>query len=308
MKRLVLLILTITCIQAHATKIVGLVPVRNEELLIEQCLRGLACYTDAIVVLDDASEDRTLEIVKSLVDECAIETIIHKETWNRAESDDRNRLLEEGRKIGGTHFVVLDADELFTATCMHNNILRRRILELQPGDSLFMHWICLWKRIDIFRSSNAELKRFIFCDNGIASYPPRYIHSYRVPDNLNETTHDFGNYYTYGVLHFQAVNWRNMRIRQAWYQCLERITRPYVDPKKIVRFYDKPISEQEQYFSASPSEWFAYDFFNPAVYYQADTWREQQIESWVQAYGIDFFKDLSIWDIDWKFETPERSI
>ena len=164
MKHHLLFLIMLICIPLHAAKIIGLVPVRNEELLVEQCLRGLALYTDSIIVLDNASEDRTLEIVRSLVDECSIERILYKKIWKRAESDDRNILLEVGRELGGTHFLVIDADELFTANCAHNDMLRNKILELQPGDLLFLHWIRLWKSVHTYRAKSIELKKFAFCD------------------------------------------------------------------------------------------------------------------------------------------------
>lgn len=297
---IVLLVVGMSAMHTHAAKIVGLVPVRNEALLIEQCLRGLSKYTDAIIVLDDASEDTTVEIIRSIAQECNVVKLIVKNKWMRTESADRNTLLEAGRAIGGTHFIVLDADELFTATCMQNNTLRDAILALKPGQTLFMHWIRLWKDIYTFKASNIELKKFIFCDNGTASYPPRYIHSYRTPEGLEGESIDFGRYDTHGVLHFQAVNWRNMRIRQAWYQCLERINKPLADPTRIAYLYDTTIDEADMLLARSPKHWFEYDFFDADAYYKEDTWREAMIAQWMQHYGKDYFKDLSIWDIDWR--------
>lgn len=305
MKHYILLILIFVCVQLEATKIIGLVAVRNEELLIEQCLRGLAVYTDSIIVLDDASEDNTVEIIKSLAQECSIEKILRKKVCHRTESADRNLLLQEGRKLGGTHFIVVDADELFTATCMHNDMLRKRLLELEPGDTLFMHWIRLWKNVHHFKARNIELKHIAFCDNGTATYPPRYLHSYRTPAELNGRQVDLGNYVTHGLLHFQAVNWRNMLLRQAWYQCLDRIRKPYIDPQKIVKFYKNSVNESDLALALCPQEWFTYDFFDENVYYQPDTWREQQVEMWMREYGVEYFKDLDIWNIDWHFEIAE---
>ena len=59
-------------------KIVGLVPVRNEERRIGFCLRALAAFTDSIVVLDDSSDDRTVEVVRSLASDCRVERVITK--------------------------------------------------------------------------------------------------------------------------------------------------------------------------------------------------------------------------------------
>jgi len=304
MKYYILSILIFGYMQLNAAKIIGLVAIRNEELLIEQCLRGLAAYTDSIIVFDDASEDRTIDIVQSLVSECTIEKILCKKKWHRTESDDRNLLLQEGRKLGGTHFIVIDADELFTANCANNNVLRNILLKLEPGDSIYCHWIRLWKNIHQFRATNIELKHFAFCDNGTAAYPTQFLHSSRTPEGLNGKHIDLGNYSMYGLLHFQAVNWRNMLLRQAWYQCLERIRCPKKDPQKIIQTYAHALNEHNLLLAQCPQEWFAYDFFDESVYYQPDSWREQQIEAWMKEYGTAYFKNLAIWDIDWHFEIP----
>ena len=97
-------------------------PVRNERIMITQCLKSLAQYTDAIVVLDDASDDETVAIVESLAQECNVEKIIKKDHWYRDEPGDKNKLLAAGRAIGGTQFVLIDADDMFTVNCMKNNL------------------------------------------------------------------------------------------------------------------------------------------------------------------------------------------
>ena len=282
----------------QSAKIIGLVAARNAELLIKQCLRGLACYTDGIIVLDDASDDNTVAIIKDLIQECNITKIITKDTWYRDEGKDRNLLLTVGRECGGTHFVMLDADELFTANCRENNILRDNILALHPGDSLLMHWIQLRKSMWQFKCNNAELKQFAFCDDGQARYSDHYLHVKRVPGDMNGNIIDFGNYATHGVLHFKEVDLRNLRIRQAWYQCLERIHRPQVAPKKIANHYSRLLDESNIVLADSPDYWFAYDFFDETTCQQPDTWRKQQIEKWIHMYGNEYFKDLDIWDID----------
>lgn len=288
-------------IQAHPAKIIGLVPVRNEALIIEQCLRGLAPYVDEIIILNDASEDDTLDIIYRVGPSCKVSHVLNKPVWNRNESFDRNMLLIEGRKRGGTHFIVIDADEMFTANCLDDGFLRNAILALQPGDSLFMHWIRLWRDIDHFKSSDKEAKTMIFCDDGIAVYPDSLIHTPRIPRPLNGTKKGLGDPQTHGLLHFQSVNWRNMLIRQAWYQCFERIHFNNVDPKEIAAAYHRVTNENNIIVEPCPSYWFTYDFLDKKVFEQPEQWREQQIAAWVKQYGFDHFKDLSIWNINWSF-------
>src|SRR5271163_1513199 len=73
--------------QAH-NKIVALLPARNEGPRIAFCLQALACYADAIVYLDDCSDDQTVAIVESLASECRVEKIIRKTQWHRDEPAD----------------------------------------------------------------------------------------------------------------------------------------------------------------------------------------------------------------------------
>lgn len=173
-------------------KIVGLVAVRNEASIIEQCLRALSLYTDAICILDDASDDNTFAIIEALQNECRIEQVIRKETWYRDEPGDRNALLRAGRAIGGTHFIVIDADEMFTANLCTNNLLRTRILQLQPGQKLAMTWIQLWRSVSQYRYDNSvwsgSIGDFAFCDDGLCSYSSAFIHTPRCPGNLGGTT------------------------------------------------------------------------------------------------------------------------
>ncbi len=170
------------------SKIVGLVPVRNEAAMIEPCLKALALYTDAIVVLDDASEDGTLTTIHRLKDECNIAKIITKETWYRDEPGDRNLLLQAGRAIGGTHFIVIDADEMFTANLLQDQLLRKKILALQSGEVLNLTWINLWRSVDYYRYDysvwSGESVNVAFCDDGKCFYESDFIHTSRVPTNL----------------------------------------------------------------------------------------------------------------------------
>jgi glycosyltransferase involved in cell wall biosynthesis len=181
-------------ILAQAPKIVGLMAVRNEAQIIANSLQALALYTDAIVVLDDASTDNTVAVIKSLQTQCCIAQIIEKESWYRDEPGDRNKLLAAGRAVGGTHFIMIDADEIFTANLLENNLLKNKILALKPGDKMTVTWINLWRSPDAYRYdssvwSGGEVDA-IFCDDGKCGYDSAFIHSPRSPANLMGTKYD----------------------------------------------------------------------------------------------------------------------
>ena len=295
---------TITPIPAPAgMRIIGLVPGRNESQRLAFCLRALARYTDAIVYLDDFSEDDSVKVVESLAAECRVERILRKDRWYRDEPGDRNRLLDAGREIGGTHFIAVDADEAFTANCANGDYLRRLILALQPGDQLTVNWIQLWRDVGQFRFDDSvwtwNYKGVIFCDDGLCRHYSDFIHTPRVPANLSGQVHRLSGY-AHGLMHFQFVNWRNLMVKQAWYRCLEHIRDPQKTVAAINERYAASKDERGLRLRIAPLEWLTgYPFFDVTMVNESESWREKQIHQWFNQYGQSHFKNLDIWDLDW---------
>lgn len=296
----VLSIVSIHIIECKS-KIVGLIAVRNESSLIKQCLLALSRYTDAIVLLDDFSTDDTLKIVESLAKQCKVEKIIQKTSWYRDEPGDKNKLIVAGRAIGGTHFICIDADEMFTANCENGNFLKKKILALNPGDKLLVKFYNLWRGIDRYRDlGKYQYLDCIFCDDGKCFFETNVvIHSSHIPNNLSGKTAWIKDP-QFGVLHFQNVNWRNLLIKQAWYRCLERIRYPQKTAAEINKFYAASKDETGLKTVPVPKEWYeGYNFFDPAVATIPEKWREAQVLEWFKQYGKKFFSELDIWDINW---------
>ncbi len=287
-----------------SVKIIGLVPAHNEQNIITQCLQALSLYTDAIVYLDDASDDNSLEIVESLKESCNVVSIIRKTEWYRDEPGDRNKLLAEGRKLGGTHFIVLDADELFTANCLDNQSLRQIITALNPGESLALNWIQLWRSTNYYRFDNSKwtwnYKQIIFADDRNCFYDSAFIHTPRIPKNLKGRVFKLEGY-DYGFMHFQFVNWENLLVKQAWYRCLERVRGPKKSCKDINQRYQPSVDEKNIHLEPAPAKWFeGYPFFDAAVFNLPVAWREKQVLEWFEYYGKAYFSALDIWNIDWQ--------
>lgn len=284
-------------------KIVALIPVKNESRHITFCLQAVAKFADAICVSDEASDDNTVQIIESLAAECRVERIIKKQAWNFNETQRRQPLLDAGREIGGTHFIVFDADEAFTSNLAENDLLKCKILKLKPGERLELTWIQLWRSVKYFRHDTSvwtnNYKAFIFADDNNCYYHEKTFHLERVPSNLYGKSYRIEGY-KYGVLHFQFVNWRNLLIKQAWYRCLERIMHSQKSMQEINALYAPSKDETNIGLSNSLSEWFSnYDFFDENIYDTPEQWRENQVLQWFEQYGREPFAELDIWDIEW---------
>src|SRR5581483_4331962 len=259
-------------------KIVGLVAVRNEEGIIKNCLKALSVYTDSIVVLDDASQDSTLSIILSLQKECKIEHIITKDKWVRDEKGDKNALLYAGRAVGGTHFILIDADEMFTAQCAQDNWLRNKILALAPGQMIEFPMINLWGSTAHYRNDalcNPRQDKWncipgVLCDDGTCNYdsnpcwgPSGTMHVSRQPAKRKCNSfrsvirlHDVN----YGLIHFKSVNLEEVATKKVWYMCLEYIKSG--DPDKINAFYNAEfkgmVDTTDITLESVPNSWLAY--------------------------------------------------
>jgi glycosyltransferase involved in cell wall biosynthesis len=289
-------------------KIVALTSVKNESIQLELFLRSISMFSDAICLYDDHSEDDTVEIARALAIECNIERIIENKakTWYLNENRYRQALLDAGREIGGTHFITLDADEVFTSNLCINDELKKKILSLNPGDTLQLVWIQLWRSIKHYRYDNSiwtnNYKTFVFADDGVCNYHKQDLHLLRNPLNLKGKTYRLDGY-DFGVMHFQFVNWKNLLIKQAWYRCLEHIQYPKKPVKNINQLYAPSKDEEGLMLRNSPDEWFVgYPFFDPSIYEKQERWRENDVIKWFEEYGTSYFEDLDIWDIDWRGE------
>lgn len=281
-------------------KIIALIQARNEAPIIEQCLRCISYYVDEIVFLDDGSIDETLSIAQQLAATLPI-TILHNEhsKWESGlESENKQALLEAGRKREGTHFIIIDADEIFTANCRENNIVKKIILSLNPSDSLYIHWYNFWRSTKEYRSDqhspwSKPLYATAFCDCPTATYKQSFLHGGRLP-KLSGKRFKLPN--QYGIMHFQFSYWPNLLIKQAWYRCLEKI-RGIRSTETINNMYGLSKNEIGLQTTPAPKEWFAYDSFDPFVYEYTASWRLNQIKQWFLSYTPDFFKNIDIWDV-----------
>ena len=133
----------------------------------------------------------------------------------------------------------------------------------------------------------------------VSNYDTSFLHGPQCPQGLSGRVHKIDGY-TYGLMHFQFVNWRNLLIKQAWYRCLEHITFPSKSINEINDRYALSKNEQGLGLKACPSEWFdGYTHFSAKAYDKPELWREKHVLEWFKQYGKSYFSQLDIWDVSW---------
>lgn len=94
-------------------KLVSLSMVRNEEYWIWYSLTSVWAWVDEILVFDNFSEDRTVDVVRSMRHVQDKLTLVER-FGGPSEHANREAMLEAARSRGATHVLLLDGDEVHT--------------------------------------------------------------------------------------------------------------------------------------------------------------------------------------------------
>ncbi len=276
-------------------KIIALLPFKNEELFLREYIHTIQKITNHIIAHDNGSTDNGAQMLKD-----AGATVIPRSsalTHDFQEYEIRKLLLEHGRKAGGTHFICLDADEVFSDAFFPH--AKELILSLTPGQSLWMDWVTLYgsssqERIDgVYKKVN---KNFIICDDVGLEFAYVFLGVSRTPgDVLNRKVIERKDG---SVIHYQFLNTQRSNMKRIWYMCYEHIQKRRT-PVRINTTYDiQKDNNNVPTKTISPET--AYTIIDTSIttYDQDSDWRFLAIIEWFSTYGIEFFEPLDIWDIE----------
>ena len=105
--------------------LVALSMVRNEEYWIWYSLTSVLPHVDRILVFDNFSEDSTRDVVRGM-EHLGDKLTLTERFGTEDENENRERCLEVARRVGGTHVLFLDGDEVHSD---HDLGFARRLLE-----------------------------------------------------------------------------------------------------------------------------------------------------------------------------------
>jgi hypothetical protein len=282
---------------ADRGKVVALLMFKNEELAIPTFMGNILPFVDSVLGYDDHSTD--CSVPKFLENGGTLIDFAPTAVWaNGGENQIRQALLNEGRKLGGEYFIVLDCDESFSAGFSLSIV--EYLKNLQAGQSLQLNWVNLWGSELAFCSGNSiwqpSYRDFIFRDHPALSYGSGGLHSFgRAP----KATTDFGFLKVSEnegvVLHSQFINWEAVQIKQAWYRLQEWLYSTqsmYAINKKYKITLEKNVETLPL-----PNHWLPKFLFQSPENSNANhnDWRLREVLRIIDEHGIEKFKKLDIW-------------
>lgn len=276
-------------------KTIVLIPTKNEEWILDYCLKNVCPVVDLVIIADQKSTDNTVEICKNYPN---VKVITNE---NEGHSNKvRWLLLDEARKYGENNLIIcIDADEMISPKGI--NEMKTMINDGQavPGDVFKTRWLQLWKNTEEYLNEGVwkdSYKNFAFVDNaGHNEYKKDFVindHTTRVPDtNINREI-----LITYPLLHLHFVAWKRNQMKQAWYRCSELIAGKR-NAKRINNTYrvtlmNKTVDTLKLNDSDKESLVFPENLSEVS-----SNWHQNAIMDFFSKYGIKFFEDLEIWHI-----------
>jgi Glycosyl transferase family 2 len=185
-------------------KLICLIPTWNEEWILDFTLKHNSRVFDFIIVLDQMSSDKTVEIAS------AYDNVIIQKNPSKSFNEDERQLIliEHARKMYPQSILfALDADEILYTEDL--NAFRLEVLKLNIGVNIYMPWLDVFPNLGKALITNA--KQFAYIDDGIA-HAPLNMHSPRLPSGRDKFNLQNGV-----VIHLQYVNLNRNRSKHLWY-------------------------------------------------------------------------------------------
>ena len=281
--------------------ICGLMPARNEAWVIGYSARAALRWVDHLIILAHACRDDTVAIAIQVQLETGNRvTIIVEPNPDWREAENRQRMLEAGRELGGDVFVALDADEILCAD--QALTIRPRLEELLPGQLLALPFVDLWRSLDCYRVDKGSTAPLVFRDQPEIHWRPAED-GYQLHMRNPRPTHwqpvatdpRLG-----GIMHLQRVNWQRALARQAKYKMLEQLYWPSRrgGVYQIDARMDRSVNETGIELETVPAAWWDYDGLDrELIDVDLEPWEVSEVRRMVQDHGRQTFAGLNLYGI-----------
>lgn len=262
-------------------RLIGMMPCRNEDWVLELSARAALMWCDALMILDHASNDRTWEIISRLRVEfpgrvacdCATDP-----DWK--EMQHRQSALQSAREMGATHLAIVDADEVLTGNLL--GMIRVQVESMPPGRILHLPGYNLRGGLDQYHSTGIWADRWFstaFRDEPRFGWSGDRFHHREPADcmpNVRPIMQGQG-----GVMHLWGASERRLVAKHALYKMTETLRWPDKHRAEINRMYSQA--------------------FVPAFNAQFDqNWRYADVpRSWWEPY-VDLLDRVRVLDVPWQ--------
>jgi hypothetical protein len=283
------------------SRIIAMMPVRNEAWILNRTLQTLSEIADVIIVADQGSTDGTTDILRRFP-----KVVLTENPYVTHTTLIRARLLDIARQYDGENLLLFtDADEIVSANVLDDGTLRE-LRELRPGTAIEVELVNLWRGTTTWRDDGSpwagRWMQIAFRDDRQVGYgDPEHAadHNPRVPAcRMHRRVEELK------LLHFQFVIFERMLAKQRWYRALETYERGVEHADQINLYYCRTSDERSLQVTPVRAKWFKgwtdrgveLDHFDRSGLY----WQELEVLRFFGERGPSYFSGIDIWDVDWE--------
>jgi len=278
-------------------KIIVITPVKDEDWILDRFLWACSHFADHIVLLNQGSTDRTLEIIDDYD-----EAVCYENPSPKYDEAYRTEfLVGKVRELygEGNLIVALDADEIPTFPSLDRR-LWGTLRKLEPGTTVWFAKPDLLSQPMRYLPCNTSFP-LAYVDDGAETQKKR-IHNRRIPGNADGPVYVCQSII---VLHFARIREFEYRARQAMYSVVENINRTKSWYKRVLYYSPQAhLSIARKKSKVVPRDW-AEGYFERGIdFYGFRTQRfnsfHRKVLGYFEQYGSQKFFWDDIWDIDWE--------
>lgn len=284
-------------------KIVGLLPVRNEDWVLSMSARAALMWCDSLVILLHACTDKSEAIARGLQHEHPARITLLSESgdgWD--EMQHRQKLLDAAREEGATHIAIIDADEILTGNLL--STIRGHI-ERTPGHSILQlpgynlrHGCRQYHTTGIWGNRWFSV---VFADDSRLHWSGDRFH-HREPMGPPLSRYAPVRQGNGGILHLWGADERRLRAKHAAYKMTETLRWPNKSRAEIDRTYQQAFDpaanhqfDQNWRFGAVPEEWWQpYIHLQQYLRLDATPWQEGYCQKLLEQHGAARFIGLNL--------------
>jgi len=295
-------------------KIIGIMPVRNEDWCLGLTLRAALMWCDEVVVLMHACTDESIHIVRQiLLHEAPGRLFVGlRQEGKWEEMDHRQSLLMAARRLGATHIAIIDADEVLTGNLLDERLfqsVRSQISFIQSGFTLQLPWLALPRTIDRYITEgtwgHGQQVSMAFKDQPEAHWAARNGYDFHHRNPMGLPAGRFSaplKAHEGGIMHLQFLSERRLRAKQALYQVTEVLRWPgRKAPAELATMYGRAVYDSANVATLPvPAEWWApYSHLMKYLDLSEDKepWQETEVKRLVAEHGREKFAGLDLFGV-----------